>query len=68
MDGYRWREDRMDERAAWVTAYLLKPYDKDDQITPAKLLGREVGSQAFDSFMGQTGDAYEEVMRKQRER
>jgi hypothetical protein len=57
---------------AWMTAYLLKPYDKDDMITPGALLGKPSGSAAeLEALLGLSvaPDAgYEFIMKKQRDR
>lgn len=39
-EGYRWREEREWERAAWMVAYLLAPHVKKPP-TIDQLLGRE---------------------------
>ena len=44
MDGWKWREDRQWERAAWMVAYLLQPWSKRP-IRPAELLGHDAPEQ-----------------------
>lgn len=54
-----------------MTAYLLKPYDKDGLITPASLLGKPSGNPAeVEQLAGLPvpTDGYDLVMRKQASR
>lgn len=39
LGGWQWRQEREWERAAWMVAYLLRPWSKHP-IKPADLLGR----------------------------
>jgi hypothetical protein len=39
VEGFRWRDRRLQEHHAWVVAYLLQPYlPRGQTLTPAKLL------------------------------
>lgn len=54
-----------------MTAYLLKPYDKDGTITAATLLGRPSGSAAKVEGLldlSRPDTDYDMIMRKQAER
>jgi hypothetical protein len=57
---------------AWMTAYLLKPYDSEGVVTPAALLGKPSGDAAeIEQLTGLTSSpetGYDLVMRKQASR